>query len=340
MTRNEPSFGQLVRYINKPQEKGVQEVFHNLSVDGREDHLQVIEDKFIQNNQYAPTRTNGVTMYHDVISLSAHDQKHVTEEILLDIGRKYLEIRAPQSMGYCRVHFDKGNTHLHVMISGNEVRSKTKARVSKARLRAIKRELEAYQREQYPELENSRVQHGAKSAAEKARNPILHEKGRGEGESHRRHQSVGGGKSEKARVFALVQESIRGANNETDIAERLERVGLTIYRRGKTVGVLDTSTKKKYRLKTLGLEEAYTQTIERARLYAETTAAKSRNRVRALGIAADVLRVVKNFERVDTLGLEVKRKRKCGVEEVKREESWREILRQKRERRWRLVRGR
>ena len=319
-SRQEGSFGQLVRYINKPAKKGNQEILHNLVFDSDTNDLCIIERKFIQNQQYALSRKNGVVLYHDVLSFSKHDKQQITEEILLDLGQKYLELRVPNALAYGRVHWDKGNPHLHLMISGNEVGSQKQARLSQKDFATTKRELEAYQKERYPELVHSVVQEGK---AKTKRTPTK-EKGQGE----------------KARVFALVQESLRGASNETDIAERLERVGLTIYRRGKTVGVLDTNTKKKYRLKTLGLAEAYTQTIERGRMYAETTAAKSRNRVRALGIAADVLRVVKDFERVDTLGLEVKRKRKCGVEEVRREEAWQEVVRQKRARRWERGMGR
>ena len=319
-SRQDGSFGQLVRYINKPAKKGYQEILHNLVLDSDTNDLCTIERKFIQNQQYALSRKNGVVLYHDVLSFSKHDKQQITEEILLDLGQKYLELRVPNALAYGRVHFDKGNPHIHFVISGNEVGSQKKAWIYKSELKKIKRELEAYQKERYPELVHSIAQGGK---AKRKRTPTKET-----------------GQDEKARVFTLVQEAMRGANNETDIAERLERVGLTIYRRGKTVGVLDTNTKKKYRLKTLGLAEAYTQTIERAQLYAETTGAKSRNRVRVLGIAADILRVVKNFERVDTLGLEVKRKRKCGVEEVRREEAWQEVVRQKRARRWERGMGR
>lgn len=339
------SFGQLVRYINKPEKKGRLEILHNLVVNGDENNLNrlnTIEEEFLQNQKYAPLRKNGVDMYHKVLSLSTYDQEKVTEEILLDMGQKFLEMRAPKAIVYGRVHFDKGNPHLHLMISGNEISSKKKAWVYKSKLKHIKQELEAYQREQYPQLENSRVKHGAKSAEEKARKPVLQGRGRGEREGHRRHQGGGGGQSEKERVFAVVQEVLRGGvRGEAEIVERLERAGFSLYRRGNTVGVLDTGTKKKYRLKTLGLAEAYEQAIERGRMYAEVLVAKSCKRVRALGVAADVLRVVNRVEIVNTFGLDVKEKKKCVVDEMaRREESWREVLRQKRERRWGMVRGR
>ena len=251
--------------MDKSQKKGRQELFHNLFVDGNENGCSAIEEQFIQNQKYAAYRTNGVVMYHEILSLSVHDNKLVTEEMLLDMGRKYLEMRAPKAMAFGRTHFDRNNPHLHLMISGNEVESRKKAWVYKGEFKKIKRELEVYQRKQYPELGMSHVQHGVKSTEIKPQKPAIQEKGRGERERSRRHRKTGNQPSEKERIAQAVRICWQqgGLDGLEAFKTRLERFGLEIYERGKTVGVIDMATGRKHRLKTLGLQDEYQTVVER-----------------------------------------------------------------------------
>lgn len=323
MSRKEASFGQLLRYINKPVEKGCGGIVHNLRTDVND--CEQVEKEFVENHAFARVRKNGVVLFHEVISLSGKDGKRVSEEVLEDLGRRYLELRAGKALAYGRVHFDGDNPHLHLMISGNEVGSGKQVRVSRGEFSEIKKELEAYQREQYPELVNSIAQ----ERKSRTRKMFLKDEGRQERERSRRVK-LEGVKSEKERVFDVVGKVLRECGGgAVDISKHLECAGLLLYQRGKSVGVQDIESGKKYRLKTLGLDKAYEEAVERGRVFEKVVVAKSRRRVRALGFAAGLLEVAGRVV-----------EKKLEVKEKKREEAWREIGKGKRRRWWERGRGR
>mgnify|MGYP000076320580 CR=1 FL=1 len=68
-----------------------------------------------------------------------------------------MELRAPDSLGLAKVHIDKDHLHIHCMISANQIESKKASRISKEKFRSIRRTLEEYQLQQYPELNHSYV---------------------------------------------------------------------------------------------------------------------------------------------------------------------------------------
>jgi len=324
-SRQDGSFGQLLQYINRPVKKGRKVILHNLQTNTNncENIEQAIEQEFVQNQSFAKVRRGGVVLFHDVISLSVKDRKVATEEMLEDLGRRYLELKANRALAFCKVHYDKENIHLHLMISGNEANSQKQVRVSRAEFNEIKRKLEAYQKERYPELIHS-VVHDGKNKHKKM---SLKTGGRREQERSRR-MNTSKGQSEKERVFTIVQRALLTCKNgEEDVSKHLETIGFSLYKRGNTVGVKEVKTGKKYRLKTLGLDSVYEQMIERGHKYSKTLLDKSTRRVRALGVASGVLGMI---EREDYSGLEVKEKKK--------RETFEGIVRSKRRRRLGLER--
>ena len=246
MSRKSASFGQLLNYLNRDPHPDSAVIAHNLNT--VENDLANIEAEFRQNACYLPRRKNGVALYHEILSFSAHDQ--VAPEIALDLGQEYLRLRAPEALAYGRVHGDKAALHLHLMISGNLIGSRKKLRLTKKEFTQVKRDLEAIQRERYPELAHSLVHTAQKRERLK--------QSRGETERARRQRH---GKrrqpSEKERVRAICREQLVVAASEHDFKQRLEAQGLCLYSRGQTKGLLDKGAGKKYRLKTLGVGEDY-----------------------------------------------------------------------------------
>ena len=104
--------------------------------------------------------SRAVTMYHEVLSFNPQSSKHITKPILRDIIKKYLSLRCSNQLVVSGVHFDN-NIHAHILISGINREGKS-ARISKTRYANIKKELQQYQQEKYPELSDSMVMHGRK----------------------------------------------------------------------------------------------------------------------------------------------------------------------------------
>lgn len=98
---------------------------------------------------------------HEIISFSPLDSNKITKDALEDIGKWYLKNRT-QSLGACTVHWEK-SIHLHFVIAGVGLDG-TSTRVSRKDFKAFKVKLQEYQREKYPELNNSIVNHVKKKS--------------------------------------------------------------------------------------------------------------------------------------------------------------------------------
>lgn len=63
-------------------------------------------------------------------------------------------------------------------------------------------------------------------------------------------------------VRNAVLDSLVAATSLPECVAALRARGFTTYLRGKTPGVIELKTEKKYRLKTLGLEQTYREVLE------------------------------------------------------------------------------
>lgn len=254
MTRKRPSFLQLLQYVTREGRAAGEPLLHNLSTDGRD--LLRLNRAFLANYRYCPPRRNGVALYHEVLSLSAEDADKATPEILRDLGEAYLALRAPQALAYGVVHFDD-NPHLHLIISGNLRGRDKKLRLSRREFAAVKRELEAYQRERYPELTHSLVFPEQAPAGKEPQRSLA------EQEQARREQRQGRRSStRKQRLQSQVLAALEGAGSLPVFAEGLRQQDLWLYERnGRPAGIF--SEGRKYRFRTLGVQEAFEQARER-----------------------------------------------------------------------------
>ena len=132
------------------------------------DDIEGITQAFKDNDTFRSHRKNGVVQYHEIISFSPEDRVVLTRDpgILMDMARKYLDIRAPNSMAIARPHFDEEHIHVHLMISGNQFQSKETSRISRMAFDVVKQQLNEYQLKQYPELCNSVVEEHLRSRPE------------------------------------------------------------------------------------------------------------------------------------------------------------------------------
>jgi len=252
MSKKKPNFHRLINYMGKGGDPFV--IGNNL----RTTHLnnfQSVENEFLKNYRYCPNRKNGVALYHEIMSFSKKDTKNLNEHILRDLGSRYLEQRATNALGYAKVHRDKDHVHIHFMISANLIESPKKLRLSKAEFHRIKQDLELYQKQKYPNLKHSICQE--KTAKRKIT--------RNEGEISRK-----GKITQKERIVTVFQRALN-CTSKAHFLQELKINGLKLYQRGETWGLLEIKTQKKYRLKTLGVWEAFLKTPEKWQRFKDRT---------------------------------------------------------------------
>lgn len=275
LSRKRDNFGDLLRYINRlpASQLGKTAVLFNLPTT---DDLARIERAFVENFRkpsHRVTHPNGVTMYHEILSIAADDREQVTEEMLNDLARQYLSTRAPDCLAYARAQFDTKNPHIHIMISAHRLDG-SKVRLSKFQFGNAKRQLERYQQEQYPELEHSVVQSHRHGRTRTARIATTIK----EGEQIRRERTQGKTTpTRKAQIREQVRDIFIRSRTDAELIESFSSTGFVPYVRGQTPGVVEMASGRKYRLKTLGLE------------------AEARERMVALKVVGDRERAIKEI---------------------------------------------
>jgi hypothetical protein len=253
MARKQPSFRELVEYFHKEASQA-ETLCHNL---WGEDPGAAIAD-FEQNHGFLPTRKGANSLYHEIISLPqnvdwARDRQ---EQALLDLGRRYLQERAPDQLGYGVIHYEREHLHLHLCLSSNAAGSKTRHRLPKAQFAAIQRDLEGYQRETYPEL-GQEQRYGQKRAPQAVRAR------EGQMKQHQRKPT------QKEQVKQILQMQLDQAENHSAFKAALVAEGWQLYQRAGVWGVEKIDTGRRYRLKTLGQAEFFAEAERRWALQAQ-----------------------------------------------------------------------
>lgn len=254
MARKTVSFGQLLDYINAPAEKGPA-FLHNFgpAAEGR----SALEAELLDNSRYLPSRRNGNVLYHEILSFSDLDRSRISPAILEDLTRVYLSLRAPSALAYARAHFNTSCPHVHLLISANDLGSSRRKRLTRAEFERIKRDLERYQRAHYPTLVHSIVHSPDKQLARPRRR-------RKEGERAQRERSQGKRTpTRKEELRALILCAITEAPSGEELLVLLAGAGIRLHCRGKRVTIEDSSRSpaRRYRLKTLGLEEPFWRAV-------------------------------------------------------------------------------
>jgi REP element-mobilizing transposase RayT len=258
--RKSRSFKQLLLYMNAPQEKGQQPVFHNLITN--ENNVMKIANEFMKNSSYIKPRQNGVVLYHHILSLSSYDKEKVTEQILNNIAHKYLDLCASEAKAYALSQFNTENPHIHLMISANKFDSSEKIRISKKEFFVIRREMDRYLEQNYPELTHSLLftkQIKQKKEISGTTMKVSWYEQEREKRLKRAGKEVTPSKKQLVRDAILTAFSV--AMDSSQFVNLLKEQGLTLYKRGQSFAVMDNEGMK-FRLSTLGLEETLQQNFQ------------------------------------------------------------------------------
>jgi len=153
-------FKRLIDYImtdekNELRNKGFL-LTHNLMHDDKEGIIKEFKD----NDSYRKNkRKNSVLLNHEILSFHAKDKDVLNQEKLEDIAEEYIKIRgADKALVIAVPHFEKDHWHIHFAISSTELHSPKKLlRMDNKTFAKVRRNIECYHLQKYPEIKHSTV---------------------------------------------------------------------------------------------------------------------------------------------------------------------------------------
>jgi len=274
-------YARMVRYLMDDKGRADENswsFFHNLTAGFEE---QDIVQELMANDVFRKKRKNGIALQHLILSFHELDSEKIDPLILQDLTQKFLELYAPKSVAFARVHTGEKHWHVHVLVSANELGSSRSTRVSKQEFARIQRELEVYQLEKYPFLNNSIVKLRPERDQKIRKKSDHPEKPLSEQEL-RMKDRLGKQPTQKEGMKAQLKAFLQQADSTQAFYDLLEQHGFELYTyREKIRGFFKDG--KKFRFRTIGVTEEMIQELatERDKRLSELTASRGN---RSLGI--------------------------------------------------------
>lgn len=163
LSHKKPDFKKLLDYMMNDKDRlfdANNESFvftHNLNGNSINDWVQ----EFKENETYREhKRINSVYITHEILSWHKDDVKNISLDKMEDMVREYARLRNPNGMYIAVPHFEKDHYHLHVCASAIEYRTGKTMRMSQKSFGELKKNIQIFQRQRYPELSKSIVEHG------------------------------------------------------------------------------------------------------------------------------------------------------------------------------------
>jgi hypothetical protein len=213
-----------------------------------------ITAEFLRNARLLKNRANGNYLFHEVISLTKSKQLTLEQEKerLFDIVRYYAEKRCDNNLVTGFLHDEKiNNIHFHLMISSNEIGAYKNQRLTKFEFDKLKKETEKYVIDKYPELEQDIIINWQKNSKKKFQQKAKQSNKAGE------IQRKGGRLAKKEKITSTLKDIFAQSHSKDEFFNHLSAKNIELYNRGNTVGFINGSDNKKYRLKTLALESEF-----------------------------------------------------------------------------------
>ncbi len=193
-------------------------------------------------------RTDSVILSHEILSWHRDDAGNISLAKLEAMAREYIKQRNPKGMYVAVPHFDKQHYHVHICASGIEYKTGKSLRLPKADLQKLKKDIQNYQIEHFPELSKSIVQHGKKEKS------ILTEK-------EYQFKLRTGRETNKEKIIGMLKTCYKKATSKETFLHLLKECNLKTYDRGGiTTGLVFNN--QKFRFKRLGFTEERFQELE------------------------------------------------------------------------------
>lgn len=137
-------------------------------IEGKDYSAKTIANQYAENEKHRKhIRSNSVKAHMEILSFHPSDTKHLNNSLLEKIARKYISLRSNLAIGLATVHRDTRHVHLHFVFSGVEWRTGKSTRLSKAEFQKIKLEMEAFQKQRFPQIRHSTINHSQSKKKDK-----------------------------------------------------------------------------------------------------------------------------------------------------------------------------
>lgn len=242
MSRKSTSFHQLYSYMNNSPHMG-DTLIWNIHRQRKNQLLHA----FYKNASLLPAHAKGNVLYHEIISLKRCSTIPLErqQKALYDLCHKYLLSRGKDLLAYGKTHLEKEHLHMHLMLSANALHQSKRHRLSKGDFRAIQQQCEQYIQQTYPELQQPSV-YCPEQEPNKVNEPTQPKK-KPQPSSSRDH------------VKSILRELLE-QERTISLEALLKQNGFILYQRGKNYAV--SYCGQNYRIKSLGLEEAFLQSTD------------------------------------------------------------------------------
>lgn len=251
-SNKKPTFKSLLKYMfnNKDRLKDISNksftLIHNLKGTGIENwHTQLKENEKFRKIK----RSNSVYFTHEILSWHKDDSMNLTLDKMEAMTKEYIAKRNPRGMYVATAHFDKGHYHVHILASGIAYKTGKALRMSRAELSLLKKGMQEYQIEKYPELKKSIVE-----IWKKVKNSIKDNEFQLKMRSNRA--------TDKDQLLEIIKVCYKKASTLESFYKLLEEKKVTTYERvGKLIGVVYNKTK--FRFSRLEIPEAQMNYLKR-----------------------------------------------------------------------------
>ncbi len=243
-TYKKPKFDYLLRYMCESQDRLFDaqgksfRITHNIRGKTIEDWTR----SFRENETYRQRRRkNSVYLNHEIISFHRDSTKHLSMEKLEQLVREYIQLRNPNGCYVAVPHFDRYHVHVHICSSAVQYRTGKSMRMSRGELAALKKKIQDFQVERFPELGRSVVRHVRKANGKASEREMQYELRTGK-------------MSKREMVRHIVQDCHRRSSSQEEFFALLKEQGMETYvRGGKVYGVVCEG--KKYRFTAMELDK-------------------------------------------------------------------------------------
>ncbi|PCH91046.1 MAG: hypothetical protein COB85_09670 [Bacteroidetes bacterium] len=252
-------FSELIDYIMSDQgrirEDQTFTIYHNL----RSTEKEAIVREFGVNDQFRKKRKRGVILYHEILSFSPKDKGRISLKALEDMAQKFIELRGDRALCFAKPHIENENVHIHFCFSGTEYKSSKTLRLDNNRFKGLRKDIEAYQAEKYPELENSLCY---LNKWQKDRFVEFDQEKAKQNDREIQFKRRTGKKSDKEIVSELLKDCLQKSESKNDFFNRIISQGVALYKYREKVNGIQYNGRK-FRFKTLDVPEREIQLLER-----------------------------------------------------------------------------
>ncbi len=218
--------------------------------------LKSMISAYLTNDHYrkSPAR---VKWYHEILSFSPSDKEKITQDMLNDIARKYINARNPSALCFAVAHTSEAHQHLHFCFSGTEFRSRNTLRMDDGVFQNLREGMEHYQMERFPELEDSIVYLEKEKTKTRA---VSRDRNARKERAFQAKKRLGKKKTEKESLSEVLRQVFNESKGRSSFYENLEAAGYELSERNGVINGIQA--KRKYRFATLGVSKEMFQTLD------------------------------------------------------------------------------